>query len=128
MILRNIIFSLRNIRKNGTYSIINIAGLSLGIAVVVLILFWVVDELNFDKYHKNLDRIYTVYEHQQYSEGQELYTSCTPFPLSQELTKNFPEVESATTYANMWNQLIKYEDKEYKEGPVIFVDNNLTCH
>jgi hypothetical protein len=67
MNLRNIILGWRNIKKNGVYSIINIAGLSLGIAVVVLILFWVVDELSFDKFHQNLDRIYTVYEHQEYT-------------------------------------------------------------
>ena len=65
MTFRNIVLGWRNIRKNGIYSIINIAGLSLGMAVVVLILFWVVDELSFDKYHHNLDRIYTVYEQQE---------------------------------------------------------------
>jgi ABC-type antimicrobial peptide transport system permease subunit len=124
MIFRNIIVGWRNIRKNGIYSVINISGLALGMAVVVLILFWVVDELSFDKYHLNLDRIYTVYEHQQYSEGQELYTDCTPFPLSSELTKNYAEVELATTFTNLYTQLIKYEDKEYKEGPVICTDNN----
>jgi ABC-type antimicrobial peptide transport system permease subunit len=114
----------RNIQKNGVFSIINITGLSLGIAVVVLILFWIVDELNFDKSHKNLDQIYTVYEHQQFSEGQELYTNCTPFPLSQELVKNYPEIENATTYTNIWDQLIKYGDKEYKQGPVFCADSN----
>lgn len=124
MNLRNIIIGWRNIRKNSVYSIINISGLSLGIAVVVLILFWVVDELNFDKSHKNLDRIYTVYEHQEYSEGHDLHTNCTPFPLKQELIKNYPEIENATTYVNIWDQLIKYENKEYKEGPVICADNN----
>lgn len=124
MLVRNIIAGWRNIRKNGVFSFINITGLSLGMAVVVLIMFWVADELSFDKYHHNLDRIYTVYEHQQYSEGQELYTSCTPFPLSQELTKGYPEVKNATTYVNLGDQLIKYENKEYKKGPVICTDNN----
>jgi len=124
MIFRNIVLGWRNISKNGIYSIINIAGLSLGMAVVVLILFWIVDELSFDKYHQNLDRIYTVYEHQKYSEGQELYTPCTPFPLSNAMVKNFAEVEQATTFANLDKQLIKYETKEYKEGPVICTDNN----
>ncbi len=73
MLFRNLRIGWRNIRKNGIFSVINITGLSLGIAVVTLILFWVVDELSFDKFHKNIDRIYTVYEHQQYSEGQEFY-------------------------------------------------------
>lgn len=124
MNLRNIIIGWRNISKNGVFSIINISGLSLGIAVVVLILFWIVDELNFDKSHKNLEQIYTVYEHQQYSEGQELHTNCTPFPLGQELVKSYPEIENATTYVNIWDQLIKYGDKEYKQGPVICADSN----
>ena len=124
MLFRNIVLGWRNIRKNGIYSIINIAGLSLGMAVVVLILFWVVDELSFDKYNHHLDRIYTVYEHQEYSEGQELFTPCTPFPLSNTIVKNFAEVEQATTYANLDKQLIKYETREYKEGPVICTDNN----
>lgn len=124
MNLHNVILGIRNILKNGIYSIINISGLALGLAVVVLILFWVVDELSFDKSHKNLDRIYTVYEHQQYSEGQELFTNCTPFPLGQELVKSYPEIEKATTYVNIWDQLMKYGDKEYKQGPVICVDNN----
>ncbi len=124
MIIRNLLVGWRNIRKNGIYSFINIAGLSLGMAVVALILFWVVDELSFDNFHQNLDRIYTVYEHQRFSEGQELYTNCTPFPLNQELIKNYPEVENATTYTNIWNQQIKYNNKEYKEGPVFCADNN----
>jgi putative ABC transport system permease protein len=124
MNFKNIIIGWRNIRKNGVFSIINIAGLSLGIAVVSLILFWIADEFNYDKCHKNLDRIYTVYEHQQFSEGQELYTSCTPFPLGQELVKSFPEIENATTYTNLWDQLLKYKDKEYKIGSVFCADNN----
>jgi hypothetical protein len=92
MNLRNIIIGWRNIQKNGVFSVINIAGLSLGIAVVVLILFWIVDELNFDKSHTNLEQIYTVYEHQEFSEGQELYTNCTPFPLSQDWLKIIPKL------------------------------------
>ena len=124
MNFKNFILGLRNIRKNGVYSIINIAGLSLGIAVVVLILFWVADELNYDKFHTNLDRLYTVFEHQVYSDGQDLYTPCTPFPLSQELVHNYPEVENATTFTNVGRQVIKYENKEFKEGPIIVTDNN----
>ncbi len=123
MIFRNLRIGWRNIRKNGIFSVINIVGLSLGIAVATLILFWIVDELNFDKFHKNLDQIYTVYEHQQYSEGQELYTFCTPFPLANEFKNNFSEIENATTFAGVGNQLIRYQDHEYKEGPVICTDN-----
>ena len=123
MIFNDLRIGWRNIKKNGIFSIINVAGLSLGIAVVTLILFWVVDELNYNKFHKNLDHIYTVYEHQQYSDGQELFTACTPFPLAKELVNVFSEVENATTFSNLGKQLIRYGDKEYKDGPLICTDN-----
>jgi ABC-type antimicrobial peptide transport system permease subunit len=123
MILRNFLIGWRNIRKNGIFSVINITGLSLGIAVVTLILFWVVDELNYDKFHINIDRIYSVYEHQQYSEGQELFTRCTTFPLGKELLNNYSEIENATTFCNVGEHLIRVEDKEFKIGPLVCADN-----
>ena len=123
MIFRNLLIGWRNIKKNGIFSVINIVGLSLGIAIVTLILFWVVDELSYDKFNTKIDQIYTVYEHQQYSEGQELFTYCTPFPLADEFITNFSEVKNATTFANIGDQLIRFEDKEIKEGPVVCTDN-----
>lgn len=123
MIFKNLRIGWRNIRKNGIFSVINITGLSLGIAVVTLILFWVVDELNYDKFHKNIDRIYSVYEHQQYSEGQELYTRCTTFPLGKELLDKYSEIENATTFCNVGDHLIRVEDKEFKLGPIVCADN-----
>jgi len=122
MIFRNLLIGWRNIRKNGIFSVINIAGLSLGTAVVALILFWVVDELNYDRFHENIGRIFTVYEHQQYSEGQELYTPCTPFVLGKELAERYSEVERATTFTNLGNHMVGFEDKQNKVGPIFFCD------
>jgi len=47
--------AIRNILGQKTYSIINIAGLSLGMACSILIMLWVQDELNYDRFHKNAD-------------------------------------------------------------------------
>lgn len=59
--LRNyILITLRSLRKNGTYSFINISGLSIGIACSLLILLWVFDELSFDKFQRKGDRLYQV--------------------------------------------------------------------
>lgn len=122
MIKRNIKIGWRNILKNKFFSFLNIGGVAIGIAVTTLILFWVVDELSFNKFHKNIDQIYSVYEHQLYSDGQELYTGCTPFPLSQELKLNYPEVINATTYTNLGGQPVKYETQEFKDIPLCLVD------
>lgn len=122
MVKRNIKIGWRNILKNKFFSFLNISGVAIGLAVTTLILFWVVDELSFDKFHKNLDQIYSVYEHQVYSEGQDLYTGCTPFPLSQELKSNYPEILNATTYMGLGGQPVKYETKEFKDIPLFLVD------
>ena len=53
----------RNLIKSKGYSIINIGGLAVGMAVAMLIGLWVYDELTFDRYHKNYDRIAQVIQH-----------------------------------------------------------------
>ena len=47
----------RNLKKNKVYSFINIGGLAIGMAVAMLIGFWIYDEVNFDKYHQNFESI-----------------------------------------------------------------------
>jgi len=53
MIRLNLLTAWRNIRRNSFYSLLNIAGLAIGLAVGILILLWVRDELSFDGFHKN---------------------------------------------------------------------------
>jgi len=60
MLKNYLLVTLRSLRKNGTYSFINIAGLSIGITCSLLILLWVFDELSFDKFHPKADRLYQV--------------------------------------------------------------------
>ena len=53
----------RNLGRSKGYSAINIGGLAVGMAVAMLIGLWVFDELNYDRYHKNYDRIAQVMQH-----------------------------------------------------------------
>ncbi|WP_340113101.1 ABC transporter permease [Maribellus mangrovi] len=122
-IKRNLKIGWRNILKNKFFNFLNIGGVAIGMAVTTLILFWVVDELSYDKFHTNIDQIYQIYEHQVYSDGQDLHTGCTPFPLSSELKQNFPEVENATTFTFLGEQPVKYETIEYKNIPLMLADN-----
>lgn len=57
----------RNLLKSKGYSAINIGGLAVGMAVAMLIGLWVFDELTFDKYHKNYDRIAQVMQHASFN-------------------------------------------------------------
>ena len=123
---RNLKLGWRNILKNKFFSFLNIGGVAIGIAVTTLILFWVVDELSFDKYNANLGQMYQVYEHQVYSDGQDLYTGCTPFPLANELKQTYPEIENATTYSNLGGLPVKYETTEYKDISLTIADKEFT--
>ena len=60
MFRHNIKLALRNIKKNILYSIINIGGLAIGLASFIFIILYINDELSYDKYHKNYDRIYRI--------------------------------------------------------------------
>jgi predicted permease len=85
----------RNLIKNKAHTFINIAGLSVGLACSLLILLWVQNELSIDAYHKNGDRLYSVYERQYYDNkvhGQ----YGTPGVLADELKKQIPEIEAAS--------------------------------
>jgi putative ABC transport system permease protein len=73
------IITLRNLLKNGFYSVINIAGLSIGITCTILILLWVVDEMSFDKMHSKADRIYQVWVHAKFDGKISSWTS-VPLP------------------------------------------------
>lgn len=72
----------RNLLRNKGYSFINIAGLSLGMVVAILIGLWMHDELTFDTYHANYNRIAQVMQHQTYNGkiGSQVANPAVMFP------------------------------------------------
>ncbi|WP_421827403.1 ABC transporter permease [Larkinella sp.] len=94
----------RNLKRNKTFSLINILGLALGMACSLVILLWVQDERAMDRFHANDDRIYRVMENQAWA-GQDVSTTpSTPGILAENLKKDFPEVEKAAMMT--WEQNI----------------------
>jgi len=96
----------RNLRKNKTFSLINIMGLALGLACSLLIMLWVSDEYNVDAFHKNGLQLYSVYERQNH-DGQWSAFHGTPGIMADEMKRVLPEVQYATNYA--WNDLNTFE-------------------
>src|SRR5215467_547636 len=78
----------RNLIKNKVHSFINIAGLSVGMAVAMTIALWVWDELSFNKYHKNYDHIAQLME-QQTMNGVVNTGVAVSQPLAPALQKNY---------------------------------------
>lgn len=94
----------------------------MGMATFVLILLWVMDEMNFDRFHDKIDRIHCIIEKQDYSDGQMLHTNNTPFALREELLTNYPEVERATRTIWMGDRPMSFEDKVLTTGSIAMVD------
>jgi len=78
----------RNLIKSKGYSAINIGGLAVGMAVAMMIGLWVYDELTFDKYHKNYDRIAQVMQHANFNGKIETQTA-NPALMGPELRNKF---------------------------------------
>ena len=84
--------ALRNLWKNKSFSAINIIGLATGLTVCLLIVLYVVDELSYDKYNKNADRIYRLDADIYFNNTQATF-AVAPDPLAPALVKDYPEVE-----------------------------------
>lgn len=80
----------RNLSKNKTSAFINIGGLAIGMAVAILIGLWIYDEMSFDRYHKNYDRIAQVLTRETDPEnGKVGINTSLPYPLALELKANY---------------------------------------
>src|SRR5687768_3725831 len=78
----------RNLARNKGYSAINIGGLAVGMTVAILIGLWIYDELSFNKYHKNYDRIAQVMQHQNFN-GEIHTDKAIPIPLAIALRQTY---------------------------------------
>ncbi len=78
----------RNLLKNKTHSFINITGLSVGMAVAILISLWIWDELSYNKYHAHYDRIVQVMQHQT-TNGEVGTKRALPIPLGIKLRNDY---------------------------------------
>lgn len=85
----------RSIIKNRVSSILNVVGLAAGLLCSLMIYLWVSDELAVDKYHENIDRLYSVYQRQVF-EGRTDAFYYTPGLLYRELKNKIPEIDKAS--------------------------------
>jgi len=113
----------RNLWKNKGYSAINIFGLAIGLATCLLITLYVVNELSYDRYNKNADRIYRINSDLRFGGGN-LHMTQTSDMMGQLLKKDYPQVEQYTRiFANDGDKLIKKGDEFINEQHVANVDS-----
>lgn len=105
--------------RQKSHSFINLAGLSIGIAVCMLLLLWIRDELSYERFHENADRLYRVtFQYEKNSIVKTLAT--TPAPLGPALAEAFPEVKKSVRFGEN-GYLVTVENKCFQER-VFFAD------
>ncbi len=106
----------RNFTKNKRYATLNIVSLTVGLTASMLIMLWVLDELSFDQFHSNKDRLYQVWDTQRYS-GNVFTFQATPGPLAEGLKTQFPEIDNATRLTSN-SGLISLNEKSFTESGI----------
>ncbi len=100
----------RNLLKSKGYSLININGLALGMVVVVMIGLWVRDELTFNTYHKNHERLAQVGNHVSIG-GETLTYFSLPLPVADELRSIYKDDFDAVAAAGFFDRIVSHEEK-----------------
>jgi putative ABC transport system permease protein len=116
--------ALRILCKQKIYTVINIAGLSVGMACSLFIFLWVLDEYSYDRYHVNADRIFRVISHWKAGDN-EYFVALSPTPLAQALKDEFPEILESTRISDDSDRFFRYRDKGFNESRVVFADANI---
>ncbi len=107
----------RNLLRFKLYSGINILGLSVGIACVILIFLWVQNELSFDSFHKNYENIYRIVQTQYYTGDEKFEVDVTQLGMAPYVKENITGVIRSTRFTG-WGMdfLIRYQDKKFTEN------------
>jgi len=113
----------RNIVRQRGYSILNIAGLAIGMACCMLILLWIQDEWSYDRFYPDHDRIYRSYRENHRPTGDIGYSQVTPAALGPALKQLYPDIVDVARYGpNMF--AIGTSEKRFAEQ-ICFVDQSL---
>ena len=104
----------RNIWRNKAFSITNLSGLTIGMTCTMLIFLWVKDELNWNKFHTDHQNIYQLMVNRDFN-GEITTDKSVPFPLADELKRNFPQVKYASIDNYGSDIVLKYNETIIKK-------------
>ncbi len=122
MIKNYLKIALRSLKKNRTFSFINITGIATGITCCLLMVLYLQHELSFDKFQENGDRIVRVIMEYRFGAGEMTkgnFTSTKVFPA---FKRNFPEVADGVRMFDP-DRLVKYEEKLFDEKRFLYADS-----
>lgn len=129
MIRNNLIIAFRNFLRHPIYSAITVAGLVLGLACSIFILLWVMDEMSYDRYHADNDRVYKVMWSQNHVDQGITTDQWTSGLLAEQMRAEIPEIEATARVTWSALKLFKFEEKanyepgDYADGTIFNVLN-----
>ena len=112
----------RNLRSQPGYSTITLFGLVIGFGACLLIAQWVAEELSYDRFHADADRIYRVIAER--GEGDDTQISAnTSYPIIPHLRADFPEIAAATRARRMFRPTVSHGERRFREERFYAVDS-----
>ena len=126
MFLNYLKTAIRNIWKYRTYSLINILGLAVGLAIFSLTTGFTIFQLGYNRFHRDADRIYCVVQELPSGEAGVRHSAVTRSPLRKLMKDEFAEIEDATRWIITGRTVVRHEDKKFyaEEGSIWLVDPN----
>jgi putative ABC transport system permease protein len=123
MLKNYFIIGYRNILRSKLRTAVHVLGLSLGVAVCLLVFHVVWYENSFDKFHEDGDRIYQVMTNTHYQE-ESWFNSGVPFPMASVIEDEIPEVETKTHFYQLEGVRVHIEEDKgiFKERPTVMAD------
>ncbi|HEY4109350.1 ABC transporter permease [Puia sp.] len=116
--------ALRSLWKSKGFSAINIVGLAIGLATCLLILIFVMDELSYDRFNTQADRIYRLDGEIKFG-GNHFILAVAPAPAGPTVLREYPEVVKEVRFRNNGGRLVKKGNQNIKEESVIMADSTL---
>ncbi len=126
MFTNNLKSALRLMRKNGSYSAINVLGLATGLSAVILMSLFIVDELSYDRFHKKGQQIIRL-SYRLETPNATRRVAKLPFPIKQQLLANYSQVMQVARFY-YWSgdsPIIEYGDQKNTEEGVYFADSEV---
>ena len=125
MLKNYLTIAFRNFRRQPGYTLLNILGLTLGIATTLFILLYLTEETRFDTHHQKADRIYRISSEITEPDDQFRWAS-TQLPLAMQLKQDYPEVEEYVRFIPNGRARFEYSDQFYFIEKTFLADSTLT--
>jgi len=124
MLKNFLVIAVRSIHRNRLYAFINIGGLAVGMACATLIALWVLDEVRYDAFQRDRDRMYRANWDFKLEDGTKGIGPGTPPPLAAALVRSVPGVEAAIRLRLMPDATIRSGDESFNEQRLLAADSN----